>query len=149
MCWESKNLQIALKGEHQLCCRTVVWRKLLVFAVTRTLHGISLPSPTADCLEFHILVLFDLIFTFPSLDPCAPTWSQVTLGPGPDCLILEASRQPRLVPKPERMASDGGKSLGGEEDFWYLLISFGISSLSWPKEMRGATPHQRYPTWRG
>lgn len=35
-----------------------------------------------------------------------------SLGPGPDCLILEASRQPWLVPKPERMASDGSKSAG-------------------------------------
>lgn len=36
-----------------------------------------------------------------------------SLGPVPDCLILEASRQPRLVPKPERMSSDGGESAGG------------------------------------
>lgn len=36
------------------------------------------------------------------------------LGPGPDFLILEASsRQPGVVPKPERMTSDGGKSAGG------------------------------------
>uniref|UniRef100_A0A0D9R441 NUT midline carcinoma family member 1 n=1 Tax=Chlorocebus sabaeus TaxID=60711 RepID=A0A0D9R441_CHLSB len=41
--------------------------------------------------------------------------SQVTLGPGPDCLILEASRQPRLVPKPERMASDGASPLPGPD----------------------------------
>uniref|UniRef100_A0A8C9LS09 NUT midline carcinoma family member 1 n=1 Tax=Piliocolobus tephrosceles TaxID=591936 RepID=A0A8C9LS09_9PRIM len=39
----------------------------------------------------------------------------VTLGPGPDCLILEASRQPQLVPKPERMASDGASPLPGPD----------------------------------
>ncbi|KAF6131870.1 NUT midline carcinoma family member 1 [Phyllostomus discolor] len=38
-----------------------------------------------------------------------------SLGPGPDFLILEASRQPRLVPKPERMTSDGATSLPGPD----------------------------------
>ncbi|XP_034850486.1 NUT family member 1 [Mirounga leonina] len=38
-----------------------------------------------------------------------------SLGPGPDCLILESSRQPRLVPKPERMASDGASPLSGPD----------------------------------
>lgn len=41
-----------------------------------------------------------------------------SLGSGPDFLILEAARQPRLVPKPERMTSDGGKSTGGREGPW-------------------------------
>ncbi|KAF5925591.1 hypothetical protein HPG69_002038, partial [Diceros bicornis minor] len=38
-----------------------------------------------------------------------------SLGPEPDCLILEASRQPRLAPKPERMASDGTSPLPGPD----------------------------------
>lgn len=38
-----------------------------------------------------------------------------SLGPESNCLILEASRQPRSVSKPERMTSDGGKSASGRE----------------------------------
>lgn len=51
------------------------------------------------------------MFTLPSLDPCVST-GVYSLGPGPACLILEASRQPQLVPKPETMSSDGGESAG-------------------------------------
>ncbi|ELK05583.1 Protein NUT, partial [Pteropus alecto] len=38
-----------------------------------------------------------------------------SLGPEPNCLILEASRQPRLVSKPERMTSDGASPLPGPD----------------------------------
>lgn len=37
-----------------------------------------------------------------------------SLGPESDWLILEASTQSQLDPKPERMASDGGKSASDE-----------------------------------
>lgn len=49
-----------------------------------------------------------------------------SLGPGPDCLLLEASQQPQLVSESERMASDGGKSASGGEGPDYLLTSLGI-----------------------
>ncbi|XP_005685503.2 PREDICTED: NUT family member 1 [Capra hircus] len=54
------------------------------------------------------------MFTLPSLDPCVSTGGY-SLGPGPACLILEASRQPQLVPKPETMSSDGASPLPGSD----------------------------------
>ncbi|KAM8780240.1 LOW QUALITY PROTEIN: NUT family member 1 [Rhynchonycteris naso] len=58
---------------------------------------------------------FDLIFTLPSLDPCVSAEAGYSLGPGPDFLILEASRQPWLVPEPERMTSDRASRLSGPD----------------------------------
>lgn len=54
-----------------------------------------------------------------------------SLGPGPDFLILEASRQPQLVPKPERMTSDGGKSkvVGRVLGDSNLTLYLGMSTL--------------------
>lgn len=46
------------------------------------------------------------------------TGARLVSGPGPDFLILEASRQPQLVPEPEMMTSDRGKSAGGGECPW-------------------------------
>ncbi|KAM9646742.1 LOW QUALITY PROTEIN: NUT family member 1 [Trichechus inunguis] len=57
---------------------------------------------------------FDPVFTLPSLDPCGSAGARFSLGPGPDCLILEVSRQ-RLVPELERMASDGASLLSGSD----------------------------------
>lgn len=49
-----------------------------------------------------------------------------SLGPQPDCLILEASRQPQLGSKSERMTSDGGKSVGDAEGTPPVATSLGI-----------------------
>ena len=80
-----------------------------------------------------------MIFTLPSLDHCVSPGGY-PLGPGPACLILEASRQPQLVPKPETMSSDGGESAsrGGSPATSSLLGDSKLDTLP-GEELSGLT----------
>lgn len=79
-----------------------------------------------------------------------------SLGPGPDFLILEASsRQPGVVPKPERMTSDGGNSAGVCVEGWgvrllgdsNLILYLGMSTWIDLEVCESTRLRQKHHTW--
>lgn len=161
---QERICKLPQRGVQQLCCHTLIWREFLVTAHFQSPlwnlsltppHNATSPPPLQNALGPRFQFCFDLMFTIPSLDPCVSTGARLLSGCWTHRVIVKASRQPRLVPKPERMASDGGESAGGggwgESTTCSLL---GDSTLDaspglTQRDVSALDPHPRRHTWEG